>query len=183
MMNSFFNAKKVLYMKKQFGAPADLLVAQKYVYEPMGLYVTNLHQDKESQEYGACSFDLNAKQVIFRVAKITPTKNGQFVTLWKRIADGPIVPLDINDRGDILIISVRRGNDMGQFVFPKNVLARHNVISQNNNGGKRALRVYPPWDSTQSMQAKKTQAWQLMYFFSITLDKPLDSGRIKHLLL
>ena len=30
--------------------------------------------------------------------------------------------------------------------------------SQDGKGGKRAMRVYPPWDITDSPQAKKTQA-------------------------
>ena len=38
----------------------------------------------ESSEYQACSFKVNNKIVKYRHAKITPTKNGQFVTIWKR---------------------------------------------------------------------------------------------------
>jgi hypothetical protein len=44
--------------------------------------------ERESLEYAACSFKLNSMSVKFRVAKITPTKIGQFVTLWKRVSKG-----------------------------------------------------------------------------------------------
>jgi hypothetical protein len=37
--------------------------------------------EAESAEYGAYTFELNDLSVRFRVAKITPTKIGQFVTL------------------------------------------------------------------------------------------------------
>ena len=69
---------------------SDLLAAQKLVYEPSGFSCKNLVLEAESQEYGACEFEMNNKQIKFRVAKITPTKIGQFVTFWKRIGSGPI---------------------------------------------------------------------------------------------
>ena len=146
---------------------ADLLIAQKNVYEPLGFIYKNLVIDKESQEYSACTFEMNGKIIKFRVAKITPTKIGQFVTFWKRIVSGTIFPFDSSDQFDMLVISVRNGNHLGQFVFPKSILLKHNVISKNDDGGKRALRVYPPWDLPSSQQATRTQAWQLAYFFEI----------------
>ncbi|OQA36315.1 MAG: MepB protein [Candidatus Dependentiae bacterium ADurb.Bin331] len=43
------------------------------------------------------------------------------------------------------------------------------------------MRVYPPWDIPESQQAKKTQAWQLIYFFEI---KPaIDSAKIIQLFI
>jgi len=57
---------------------------------------------------------------------------------------------------------------IGQFVFPKEVLCEKGIISKNSRGGKRAVRIYPPWDQPKSQQAKNTQAWQLNYFSEIT---------------
>jgi hypothetical protein len=34
-------------------------------------------------------------------------------------------------------------------------------------GGKRAIRVYPPWADKLNAQAQKTQQWQAPYFFEI----------------
>ncbi len=124
-------------------------------------------QEAESQEYGACEFELNNHRIKFRVAKITPTKIGQFVTLWKRIENGPIVPFDMADPVDLFVVCVRKGQQFGQFVFPKNVLHEKGFVSKDGKGGKRAMRVYPPWDMADSPQAKKTQTWQLKYFFEI----------------
>lgn len=145
----------------------DFITAQKLLYEPNKLLAKDIELEKESHEYGACRFILNGKKIVFRVAKITPTKSGQFVTLWKRSSSGPIMPFDEQDAFDFVIISVRNHKQLGQFLFPKTVLMKHNVVSKNQNGGKRALRVYPPWVRPESNQAQKTQNWQLPFFIDI----------------
>lgn len=155
-------------MKHHIIVLPDLLA----IYRSMGLTYSKLMLESESQDYGACSFEMNNKIIKFRVAKITPTKTGQFVTFWKRIGNGPIVPYDSADRFDFLVVSVQSGKNWGQFVFPKSVLLKQGLLSKDGNGGKRAMRIYPPWDLAGNQQAKKTQAWQKAYFFSIqpTLD-------------
>lgn len=125
--------------------------------------------ESESSEYGACSFVLNDLNILFRSAKITPTKTGQFVTLWKRINQGTIQPFDSSDVIDFFFISVRKDNQFGLFIFPKNILISKEIISDKKEG-KRGIRVYPPWDTTSSKQAQKTQKWQLDYFFNANLE-------------
>ena len=71
-------------------------------------------------------------------------------------------------------VSVRDAEHFGQFVFPKAVLYEKGIVSKDGKSGKRAMRIYPPWDITDSRQAKKTQAWQLMYFFEIHPNKNID---------
>jgi len=124
-------------------------------------------KESESEEYGAAIFEINNKRVKFRKAKITPTKIGQFVTFWKRIGKGPIMPHDVTDPFDLFVVSVRTPDQFGQFVFPKAVLYEKGIVSKDGEGGKRAMRVYPPWDITDSRQAMQSQAWQLEYFFEI----------------
>lgn len=157
----------------------DLIAAQKLVYECNGFTPKSLTIDAESQEYSACTFEMNNKIIKFRVAKITPTKIGQFATLWKRIKSGPIMPYDITDPVDLFIVSVHSAEHLGQFVFPKDILWEKGFISKDGKGGKRAMRVYPPWNMPDSSLAKKTQAWQLLYFIGI---KPhLDNTRVRKL--
>jgi len=155
----------------------DFLAAQKLAYEPNELICNAIIQETESQEYGACTFEMNNKTIKFRVAKITPTKIGQFVTFWKRIGSGPIMPYDLNDVFDLLVVSVRNAQHFGQFVFPKDVLQQKGLVSKDEKDGKRAMRVYPPWDIADNSQAKKTQAWQLLYFFEIQPN--VDNAKIK----
>lgn len=120
--------------------------------------------ESESLEYDACKYHLDNFSVLFRTAKITPTKIGQFVTIWKRIGNGPIQPYDETDPIDLFVIATRMGENFGHFVFPKSVLRKRDIVSVNGKGGKRGIRVYPPWDTPASQQAQKTQDWQLEYF-------------------
>ncbi len=145
----------------------DLKAVKAIVYDKCGFDLINLKQNIESAEYGACSFELNGKTVQFRVSKITPTKTGQFVTIWKRNKDGITEPYNILDNFDFIIITSKSGDHFGQFIFPKSVLANKGVITSNGKAGKRGIRVYPPWDITTNKQAIKTQSWQTKYFYTI----------------
>lgn len=154
----------------------DFLATQILVYEPNGLICQNILIQAESHEYGALDFEINNIKIKYRVAKITATKVGQFVTLWKRDQHGITVPYDLNDQVDLFVISVRDVNNFGQFVFHKNILHKHGYVSSQNIGGKRAMRVYPPWVVVNNPQAIKTQAWQLAHYFEISPN--LDNGKI-----
>lgn len=151
--------------------PAFLSETNALVFNELGLEIKSVHLEKESAAYNACQLLLNNKKALFRTAKTTPTKTGQFVTLWKRTANGPIAPFAIEDGFDLVIVNTETENHFGQFVFPTAILIEKGVFSTNLKEGKRALRVYPPWDPTTSKQAQKTQQWQLEYFMEIPFEK------------
>jgi hypothetical protein len=155
----------------------DLIATKNLVFDPSQFNCSQPKMEPESAEYGAYTFELNGHAIRYRAAKTTPTKIGQFVTLWKRIGNSPIKPFDIADAVDCIIISTRTANHFGQFVFPKSVLCEHDIMSVKGEGGKRAIRVYPPWDKTISKQAQKTQKWQLKYFLEIPENNPVDTVR------
>ena len=160
----------------------DLKTAKKLVYDQCNFDFKNLKWNTESSEYAACTFEIDGKKTQHRVAKITPTKNGQFVTIWKRNQNGITEPFDINDAIDFIIITARSGDILGQFIFPTSVLANKGIITQNGKTGKRGIRVYPPWDKPESKQAEKTQNWQLDYFLTIKTDGTTNLGLAKKLL-
>ncbi|MDH6542461.1 MepB family protein [Streptomyces sp. SPB4] len=161
--------------------PADLLVARERVYGPCGFACSPPVPEAESAAYDACAFTLEGLAVRFRSARTTPTKAGQFVTVWKRSPGGPIAPFDVSDPVDLFVVSSRDGDGFGQFVLPVDALRRRGVVSVDGAGGKRAFRVYPPWVTTTSRQAERTQAWQLEYFLS--LDGAVDTARARELYL
>ncbi|NIX75993.1 MepB family protein [Microvirga terricola] len=161
--------------------PQDLLAAIALVYEPNGFSCSPPRAEPESLDYGACAIELSGRALWFRVSKITPTKIGQFVTLWKRSGQGPIQPFDTSDPIDLFVISCRQDQRLGQFVFPKSVLCERDIVSRDGKGGKRGMRVYPPWDRPTNRQALKTQHWQLDYFLHIAGDRPLDHARARTL--
>ncbi|WP_100433426.1 MepB family protein [Flavobacterium sp. 1] len=162
--------------------PEDLTVIRKILFDNCNFQITQPIPETESSEYGACRFILNNSNILFRTAKITPTKTGQFVTLWKRINQGPIQPFDSTDPIDLFVVSVRKDNHFGLFIFPKSVLIAKEIVSDKKEG-KRAIRVYPPWNITASRQAQKTQNWQLDYFLEASVNQSIDLNRAKSLFL
>lgn len=161
--------------------PENLIETKELVFDKCGFDLRNLEIEKESAEYCACKFDLDTIKILFRVAKITPTKIGQFVTFWKRSKNGPIEPYAVSDAIDFFVINTKSNDKFGQFIFPKSVLCQQGIISTNLKEGKRGIRVYPPWDLTVSKQAQKTQKWQLEYFLEIPLNKSVNLDRAKQL--
>lgn len=153
------------------------------IYDKCGFELTNLKLASESIEYSACSFNLNGKTIQHRVSKITPTKIGQFVTIWKRNKDGITEPFDNSDDIDFIIITSKLDDNLGQFIFPKSVLADYGIITKNGKEGKRGIRVYPPWDKVTSNQAKRTQRWQSTYFLTIKNDNSTAIEIAKRLLI
>ena len=161
---------------------SDLNVVKEIVYDKCGFELSNLKQNLESIEYGACSFELNGKTIQHRVSKITSTKTGQFVTIWKRNKDGITEPFSDLDDLDFIIITSKSNDNFGQFIFPKSVLADKGIITRNNKDGKRGIRVYPTWDIAINKQAEKTQLWHTKYFLTIKKDNSTDLDLIKKLL-
>jgi len=162
---------------------SDLKIAKELIYDKCGFNLTNPRLNSESVEYGACSFELDGKKIQHRVSKITPTKSGQFVTIWKRNKDGITEPFDISDNIDFIIITSKCGDNFGQFLFPKSVLAEKGIITKNGIVGKRGIRVYPHWVTTTSKEAEKTQNWQTKYFLTIKNDNSTDLEMAKRLLI
>ncbi|ANW97107.1 MepB family protein [Wenyingzhuangia fucanilytica] len=135
--------------------------------------------EKESKEYKACRFLLNGKRIISRTSKITPKKKGQFVTFYKRNNSGVIEPFFENDSFDFFLVNAKLSNQLGVFVFPKSVLIHKGIISTKTKEGKRAFRVYSPWDVVDTKQALATQKWQFAYFYD--LKNILDQNRFAKL--
>jgi hypothetical protein len=154
---------------------------KKNVYDPCNFTCSQPMKEIESAEYGAYTFKLNEYSILFRVAKITPTKTGQFVTLWKREKNGPIMPYDISDPIDFFIVCTSNERFSGHFVFPKSILCEQGVLSINGKGGKRAIRVYSPWDTALNKQATKTQGWQLKYYLETDQTGKVDYAKARML--
>ena len=161
---------------------SELELIDNIVFKACGLELKNVETELESKEYFAHNFELGGQKVKFRIAKITPTKTGQFVTIWKRNEKGITEPFDILDDIDFYIIATRKETEFGLFVFPKNVLYENKILSDKNRDGKRGIRVYPNWDLTTNKQAQKTQLWQTKYFLDISQDKQIDLKRATELL-
>ena len=145
--------------------PLDLMLTTTE-FRNRGFVVSEPIAEVESREYCAHTFEVNGQKAVFRSARTTPKKVGQFVTLWRRTGpdEGPIRPFDTSDGINLFVVSVRGSTGFGRFVFPQAALTAHDVVSQDFRGGKRAMRVYPPWSEPGNYTAQATQRWQLAYF-------------------
>ena len=132
----------------------------KEKYNQLGFETKNFKLEIESKEYEACSFNNS----LGRTAKKTPKKSGLFVTVWKRINNGPIEPFHEEDNIESVLVLIEEAEKKGYFQFPADILIQKGIISTTTKEGKRAFRLYPPWTITTSKQAARTQKWQIEYF-------------------
>ncbi|MBL4707443.1 MAG: MepB family protein [Flavobacteriales bacterium] len=146
------------------------------IYNKCKLQILNFKVEEEGKEYNACRFKLNRLMIVSRNAKLTPKKDGQFVTFWKRNRQGIIEPLHESDRIDFYVVTVKTESKFGQFVFPRSTLIQNGIISTDEREGKRGFRLYSNWDKTNNKQAIKTQKWQLDYFYEI--NKTIDLNKV-----
>lgn len=156
----------------------DLIAVKRSVFDPLGALCRTPVVEADNAEYGAFTFSVDGHSVRSRAGKLTPTKVGLFVTVWARAANGSTRPFSAEDAPDFLLITVREGSEFGQFVFPRDAVVEHGIVSTNSEGGKRGFRVYPPWSPTTNAQARRTQAWQVRYFLDL---KSVDLDRARNL--
>ena len=157
---------------------SEIQLLEKQLFKHLGKKISKIQLEAESKEYLALTFQLDGQKVIFRKAKITPTKTGQFVTIWKRNLDGITASFDISDDFQFIIILAQKEESLGLFIFPKATLHQKRIISDENKDGKRGIRVYPSWDSPTSKQAIKTQEWQSDFFLDLGLKLNPSSPQI-----
>lgn len=142
-----------------------LRYVNEMIYAPNDLTVKSVQEEKQNSKYGAGTFELSSRTVRFRVANITPTKIGQFVAIWEKDKNNKNQPYSYEEAPDLLVITTfKNDNEFGQFIFPKEVLFKQEILRSHSTKGKMAIRVYPSWDSPTSKQAMQTQKWQVPYF-------------------
>jgi hypothetical protein len=148
-----------------------LKLFKEKICQPNKWMITDVKTEDENSHYSGVSFNLNSMSVQFRVSKVTPKKNGEFVTFYKRQDNGIIAPYDSNDNIDFYIIMKQDIELPEYFIMPKKILCQYDILSINGIGGKRGFRLYTPDDIVTSIQAQKTQAWQKKCY--LDLNDPL----------
>lgn len=160
----------------------ELKKIENLFLEEINLKISNLIEDKESQEYFGYNFQAEKLNFKFRKAKITPKKIGQFVTLWKRNSQNITEPFNETDEFDFYIIITEEIEKFGFFLFPKNELIKRSIISTRFKEGKRGFRVYPIWTKTENKQAEKSQSWQTEFFIDFTKNDNEISEKLNSIL-
>lgn len=157
--------------------PDHLKTLEAFLFQQLNITCSSYTKDPECEEYSGYTCLLDTFTIKFRKAKITPKKIGQFVTVWKRNAEGITTPFTLSDPFDFYIILTEASNQVGCFIFPKSILGEKGILTTPKQEGKRGFRVYPTWDAPTSKQAKKTQQWQENYFILLSAqeDQPSTS--------
>ncbi|MEO8236355.1 MAG: MepB family protein [Flavobacterium sp.] len=161
---------------------SELALINKSIFQVCGIEFENIATESESQDYFAHNFELNKQKVKFRMAKITPTKTGQFVSIWKRNEHGITAPHNVADDFEFYLIATRQATKLGVFIFSKTVLSENKILTNVNKEGKRGIRVYPTWSLAENKQAQKTQNWQTKCFIEIGSENQIDIKKAKKLL-
>ena len=99
--------------------------------------------EPEGAEYSAHSLTVDGRSAVYRRAKTTPTKLGQFVTLWRRSDAGPIRPFDVSDGVELFIVKVYNEEQLGHFIFPVELSSRIEWFRQTSRA------VNAPFASTR----------------------------------
>ncbi|MED4128116.1 MepB family protein [Shouchella miscanthi] len=135
------------------------------IYKPIGLSIESAQGEEQNSRYGAGTFRTLHKTIRFRVANNTPNKIGQFVAVWKKDDANKNRPYTYGEALDLFVVTVFKNHfEFGQFVFPKDILVKKNLLKTDTTKGKMGFRVYPEWDRPVSKQGLKTQEWQMPYF-------------------
>lgn len=146
----------------------ELVKIENILFNTALLKISNGIEDREAKDYFGCDFETEGLKFKFRKSKITPKKNGQFVTFWKRNLKNETEPFNETDVFDFYMILCEEHENYGFFIFPKAELIKKQLLSTKLKEGKRGFRVYPTWTITESNQATKTKVWQNAYFFDFT---------------
>ena len=149
------------------GVHRDLIEVKRNLFDPLGLDCTLPRPESDNAEYRAFQFRVGGRRIRSRAARVTPTKSGLFVAVWRRASDGSTRPHESEDGVEVLVITVRDTGNFGQFVFSRDALIEHGIVSVAGVGGKRGFRLYPPWSAVKSIQASRTQQWQSEHYISL----------------
>lgn len=126
--------------------------------------------------YGARILHTSRGLIRVREGKVTPTKPGVFVAVWRSLDSGETGPFPHDDGVEFLLVTAQTGareeTSMGArngaFLLPTWALVTRKIVSVAGAGGKRGFRLYPPWLTGLNSQASRTQRWQTEFFKDIS---------------
>lgn len=124
--------------------------------------------EEQQSDYEAGVAELDGQLWRIRTARITPTKSGGFVAIWRRDETGTTTPFEPEAELQGLMVFISEDNRFGVFRFTMQHLERLGVLASASAPGKRGFRVYPSWTSGLKGQAKKSQDAQLTAFSALT---------------
>lgn len=140
-----------------------------HILEKSGLSeVRNIEIERLNIEYESCIFTISGTEYRHRKANKTPNKKGYFTVFWVKDDNNKNRPYTPEETPEKLIITVMDEDRKGQFIFPRELLLKKNILKTDNSKGKMAMRVYPEWETELNKTAAQTQKWQGEFFIDLT---------------
>lgn len=139
----------------------------RWALDPAGIEY-RLTPEPDNAAYSAAILTVGDVRLRVREARVTPTKPGAFVSVWRRSPHGGAEPFPAADAVAGLLVLVADSPLAGVFHFTPEHLAALGVTSTPTTPGKRGFRVYPPWCDGLNPQASRTQRAQAAAFINLT---------------
>ena len=124
--------------------------------------------EEQNSDYESGIVRIGTEQWRIRTARITPTKPGAFVAVWKRSERGTTRPFTADESISGLLVFVAEQERFGVFQFTTVHLLSLGYVSSDLHPGKRGFRVYPAWCTDLNSQASRTQRAQEPAFFELS---------------
>lgn len=124
--------------------------------------------EDQGSDYESGRVKIDADTWRIRTARVTPTKPGAFVAVWRRAQDGNTEPFSSSDECEGLMVFVRDGSKFGVFTFSREHLVELGVVQSTRAPGKRGFRVYPSWCANLNEQATRAQRAQASAFADLS---------------
>lgn len=125
--------------------------------------------EEQNSDYESGVALIGKEQWRIRTARITPTKSGAFVAVWKRDEGGSTRPFTADESMSGLLVFVEEQERFGVFQFTPAYLISLRYVSSELHPGKRGFRLYPAWCTNLNPQAIRTQRAQAAAFTELNL--------------
>lgn len=141
-----------------------------YVEHVLGLRtgLASVESEEQNSDYESGVAMVSGQRWRLRTARVTPTKPGAFVAVWRRSEQGDTEPFPADEAIAGLAVFVVEGDQhRGVFWFTAEHLRELGVTGSKRHPGKRGFRVYPAWCTGLNRQATKTQTAQASAFVQL----------------
>ncbi|MDN5755954.1 MAG: MepB family protein [Arthrobacter sp.] len=138
-----------------------------YVEHTLGLRTefVPVAPEEQNSDYEAGNAPVSGQRWRLRTARVTPTKAGAFVAVWRRSEQGATEPFPADEEiAGLAVFVVEEDQRRGLFWFTAAHLRELGITSSQGHPGKRGFRVYPEWCTGLNRQASRTQAAQAPAF-------------------
>lgn len=120
--------------------------------------------EEQNSDYESGLVSIEGERWRLRTGRVTPTKPGAFVAVWRRSEQGSTEPFPAADSTAGLLVFVVDRERRGVFRFTNERLSVLGITRSDKHPGKRGFRVYPAWCSGLNPQASRSQTAQAPAF-------------------